>query len=146
MDNYITNLNDAFSKLEKSEKEKIIKNKNNDINNFINKIIDIKKHKISKENVFIIKSNFIKTLFDYAKNNQNTSKVYYYYTYNKNTSKTVHITSQAIKLIKEKLGLTFENYYNEFSRQLDYCNLHTCINLLDINHNIDIENKKNNID
>lgn len=146
MENYITNLNNAFAKLAKSEKEKIIKNKENNLDNFIEKVIEAKKHKISKENVLIIKTNFLQTLHDYAKNNQNTSKAYYYYTYNQNTSKTVHITSPTIKLLNEKVGIKFNNYYNEFSNSLDYGILHTCINMFDINHNIDIENKKNNIE
>lgn len=147
MENYITILQDAFSKLEKTEKEKIIKNKEKNINNFINQNIDIKKDKISKENILIIKNNFIKMLFDYANSNQNTSKEYYYFTFNKNGSKTIHVSRKALDKIKNNYGLAtkLENYYNEYARPLDYNMIIFCLDDLNINHNIDIENKKNDL-
>lgn len=141
LDDIFKNIENTISSLEKTEFKtylKDIKAKENFIKAFINTEKSIDKN--DKETLEKIRAKINNTLYNRAFNDIENTSAYYYYTYNKNGSKTIHFNKAVKDILIKEYGIDKLNTsYNEYKDALRFYSILSVCNDKNIYHNIDRE-------
>lgn len=131
-------LEEKINKLE--DKEKLIKNKELEKDIFFNEYI--KNKELEEEEKEKLKEKLNSILYSYAFNDKNNNKLYYYFTFNKNGSRTIHFNKAIKDILIKEYGVTSKDIatsYNEYSNALRFYSVLSVCNDKDAYHNIEKE-------